>query len=470
MRWLIVLLIAGMYFIVTSTQSLAVSPVSFPRSRAFGGEIIRISVSETGEQGNGISRRAQLSADGRWVAFSSNSFNLTDEDQSPVEDIFVHDLDTGALEILSTVAAGESQDGDSTLPRVSADGGAVVWESAAGNLVANDTNEARDIFLRQTGGAILRLSINGEGEEGNGESLSPDISADGTVIVFESAADNLVPNDTNGVKDIFVVNLVEEGERAESTDLLSPFSFLEVLRISLSTNGDEADGDSSEARLSADGRFVLFASAATNLVAEDTNGVTDIFVYEIATGVTERVSVASDGAQADGHSSSGVMSADGRYVLFASFADNFTTADSPTQDVFRYDRVTGMTELVSISPLGAANAAAMHPSVSADGHSIVFASLANNLVPNDTNGMYDIFYKDMRTGVVIRLSESADGTEGNRDSLAPTISSNGQIVAFGSEATNLVAGDTNGLPDIFVVDVEPSLPPTLYLPFVGKSP
>ncbi len=211
---LMVLLWVGIA-ITTGAESLSAMPVppSLPLTTGVSrGEpelaITRVSINPNGEQGNGISSGAALSADGRWVAFSSSSYNLTDEDQSPVEDIFVHDLETGALAILSTVAVGESQDGDSRAPRITADGAQVVWESMATNLVAGDTNDAADIFLRpRGGGAIVRLSLNGAGEEGNGMSWSPDISADGSVVAFTGSADNLVAGDTNGNPDIFVVEL-----------------------------------------------------------------------------------------------------------------------------------------------------------------------------------------------------------------------------------------------------------------------
>jgi Tol biopolymer transport system component len=153
---------------------------------------------------DGASRRGRISADGRWVAFSSVANNLTEDWQGSAEDIFLHDRETGTITDLS-VGLAWTVDGDSLRPRLAADGGRVVWESVATNLVEWDENDVADIFLSDVqAGTRTRLTINAAGEEGNGASGYPDISGDGALIVFESLADNLVLSDTNGVMDIFV--------------------------------------------------------------------------------------------------------------------------------------------------------------------------------------------------------------------------------------------------------------------------
>lgn len=484
MRWLIGL---GILVVLVAYQGASaanrIPAVARSATEGFELETTRISINPNGEQGNGISRGAAVSADGRWVAFSSSSFNLTDEDQSPVEDVFVYERETGALAILSTVAQGKSQDGDSRTPRITADGGLVVWESDATNLVLSDTNDVTDIFLRpRMGGEIVRLSVNGAGAEGNGISEHPDISADGTLVAFESTATNLVLSDTNGVKDVFVVNLVEKGERGKEKEensqvpfLLSPFSFpaVEVSRISVAMDGTEANGDSSEARLSADGRYVVFTSEADNLVVSDTNGLADVFLHDLVTGVTERVSIGFGEEEGDDASGGGVVSPDGRYIVFESLATNFVSEDSPYQDIFLRDRNSETTILLSATLYEGANQDASAPDIAADGRYVVFASLADNLVQGDTNGRADIFRKDlMQGGTIARLSVSSDGGQGSDASNAPTISANGRVVAFESEATNLVPSDTNGLRDVFTAAITEPPDPTpqaLYLPLVQRD-
>ena len=186
---------------------------------------------------------------------------------------------------------------------------------------------------------------------------------------------------------------------------------------------------------------------------------------------TTLVNISDTGMQGDGASRRGRLSADGRWVAFSSVANNLTGDwQGPAEDIFLHDRETGVTEPVSVSSLGAANQASEQPDLSANGRYIVFSSVATKLVANDTNDATDVFRKDMETGDLIRLSESEAHEQGNGDSRGASISTDGQIVVFESAAPNLVAGDTNGLPDIFAVTIRDApMIHTLYLPSVVRD-
>ena len=210
-------------------------------------------------------------------------------------------------------------------------------------------------------------------------------------------------------------------------------------RISVGLEGEDANGYSSTSALSAEGRFVAFTSRASNLVAGDDNGAADIFVYDRQTGTTERVSVGLEEENANDRSYTPALSADGRYVAFWSFASNLVPEDTNEEpDVFVYDRQTGTTERVSIGLEGEeANGDSGGPSLSADGRHVAFWSEASNLVPGDTNGYRDIFIYDRQTGTTERVSVGLEGAEANRLSTLPALSADGGSVAFQSTSVEL---------------------------------
>jgi len=288
-----------------------------------------------------------------------------------------------------------------------------------------------------------RVSVGSTGEQGNGDSGCADsesagypsvaVSADGSFVAFTSRADNLVPGDTNGKIDIFVRNW-----QTHVTE-----------RMNISSSGEQANLNSFAPSVSTDGRYVAFVSFATNLVTGDTNGYPDVFVRDRQSGTTERVSVSSSGDQGNGKclgDSATAISPDGRYVAFASSATNLITGDTNGySDVFVRDRQSGTTERASVSSSGAqGDSASLWPSISADGRFVSFYSYASNLVPSDTNAYSDVFVRDLETHVTERLSVSSTGQQGNYISGPSSISADGRYVAFESQATNLVAGDTNG--------------------------
>jgi Tol biopolymer transport system component len=347
---------------------------------------------------------------------------------------------TARVSVDSTAAQANNS---SLFPALSADGRFVAFESDATNLVLGDTNAATDIFVhdRQTS-VTERVSVDSLGTQGNSSSTFPSISADARFVAFQSDATNLVAGDTNGVTDVFV-----HDRQTSVTE-----------RVSVDSLGTQSDGNSTFPSISADGRFVAFSSVATNLVAGDTNGVLDVFVHDRQTGVTERVSVDSTGAQSNGASNAVTISADGRFVAFGSAATNLVAGDTNGFiDIFVHDRQTGVTERVSVDSTGAqSNGASNAVTISADGRFVAFGSAATNLVagPNLT---FNAYVHDRQTGVTERVSVDSTGAQGNGPSFAPTISTDGRFVAFSSMATNLVAGDTNGVSDVFVHDRQTGL-------------
>jgi Tol biopolymer transport system component len=409
----------------------------------------RVSVGSLGAEGNAFSSTPSISADGRFVAFSSGATNLVGGDTNGFEDVFVHDRQSGITTRVSVNSVGDEADGGSFGPAISGDGRFVAFASRASNLVAGDTNGGLDVFVHdQQTGETTRISVGSFGAEGNDSSLTPSISADGRFVAFRSFATNLVDGDTNDLQDVFV------HDRQTGT----------TTRVSVDSLGGQADDDSFAPSISADGRFVAFESSATNLVVGDTNGENDIFVHFVhdqQTGETTRVSVPGFGlgAQEARESIRPRISGDGRFVTFVSVATNLVADDTNgVGDVFVHDREMGATTRVSIASSGAqADRGSSETSISADGRFVAFRSSATNLVEPDTNVRDDIFVHDRQTGITTRVSVSVDslGEGGNGASELPSISADGRFVAFLSGSTNLVAGDTNGSSDVFVRDRGP---------------
>ena len=265
---------------------------------------------------------------------------------------------------VSVDSGGVQGDFHSFLPSVSADGRYVAFQSDAANLVVGDTNSISDVFVHdRQSGTTQRVSVNSAGVQGNSFSVTPSISADGRYVSFTSSSSNLVGGDTNGTQDIFV-----HDRQSGTTE-----------RVSVSSNGVQGDSFSIRPSISADGRFVAFECRSRNLVGGDTNETDDIFVHDLQSGTTEIVSVNSGGAQGNDLSADPSISADGRYVAFWSWASNLVGGDTAWVDVFVHDRQSGVTERVSVSSSGAqANSTSSSPSISADSRYVAFESYATN--------------------------------------------------------------------------------------------
>lgn len=407
----------------------------------FAGQTTRASTSSSGGQSNGSSNANSISADGRYIAFNTNSTSFVSGDTNGAADVYVKDSITGALQLVSSTASGQFGNGASNKPSISADGRYVAFFSTSSDLVSGDTNGVADIFVKDlTTGSIVRASTNSSGAEqlGGAAVNSVAISADGRYVVFESDATNLVSGDTNGTTDVFVKDLV--------TGTLT--------RASTSSSGTQATGVSTDVSISANGRYVSFTSTANNLVSGDA-GNTDIFVKDLQTGELKRVSTSSNSTAANNNSSLSMISSDGNYVAFLSQGTNLVQGDTNgQQDAFVKNLTTGEVVRASIAADGTqGNGASLGVSISADGRFVAMYSAANNLGPSDTNGAGDVYRKDLLTGNVALVSQSTTGTQGTTGSFTQQISADGRYVTYVSSASEFVSGDTNGTQDVFLRDL-----------------
>ncbi|MGH2830647.1 MAG: hypothetical protein ACRDJM_09200 [Actinomycetota bacterium] len=468
----------------------------------------RASVSSSGRQGDRYTGIPVVSADGRFVAFNSVAGTFTprsvprlhpDHSCAPtivfdpqggtgaicILHVYFRDRAAHTTSLVSVSSQGTPGDGSSIVSGMSADARYVVFTSNARNLVPGDTNacaglplpgQCPDVFVHDRRTHVTsRVSVGSSGEQGNGLSHGGWISRDGRYVAFTSAATNLVPGDDNGAPDAFVHDRVA----ARTT------------RISVSSAGAQANAAASARHpldkgstllgMSRNGRYILFRSAASNLVPNDTNQAFDVFVRDRVAGTTIRVSVAGDGTQANGDTrhpmlSQQSISDDGRYALFGSDATNLVPRDANgAEDLFMRDVVAGTTELITVSSTGeqadgferveqdghsylatihAASwgifaATEMLYSMTPNGRFVVFASGSKNLVPGDGNELKDIFLRDRATRTTTRVSVTSSGQAPDNSSNHPTISEDGRHVLFHSLATNLVGGDANNQLDVF---------------------
>src|SRR5262249_33662470 len=256
-----------------------------------------------------------------------------------------------------------------------------------------------------------RISVNDLGVQADGPSVDPAISADGRYVLYTSHATNLVPGDTNGVTDGFLWDRTT-GKTTRGT---------------VGNGGVQGNGDSELDALSAHGRYVVFDSAADNLVGGDTDGQLDVFVRDLQLGVTTRISNGLAGAQPDGPSYTPVFAANGRYVVYLSFASNLVPGDSNgNQDVFRYDRLTGATERVSVSSSGGQSVGFSDSesvdNISPDGRFIVFDNDGDDLVAGDANGVSDVYVRDMLLGTTARASLTSTGASPDSSNFNESVS------------------------------------------------
>jgi Tol biopolymer transport system component len=392
-----------------------------------------------GGSASGAAMLPAISADGRYVVFQSFASELVPGDQNGCEDIFRRDVWTGELVLVSVGLAGSTGDGPSRQSQISGDGRYVLFQSFASDLVPGDTNGETDIFVRDVLlGVTQRISVSSSGVQSDGGSRYGYISRDGQLAAFESHASNLVPNDSNGTKDVFM------------HDLASGATWIE----SLAFDGSPANDHVLCSSISPDGRYLGFSSDATNLVPGDTNGAMDAFVRDTWTDVNLRVSTDVAGHEGHGLSADVNVAAGGRFVAFYSDAADLVPGDTNALgDVFVKDTWTGAIERVSVSSGGAqGNWDAYYPRISADGRCVVFWSSADTLVTPDTNWQPDVFLHDRQSGTTERVSLTASGHEARGWTRFSALSEDGRFVAFESLAPNLDPPDLNNTWDVFVRD------------------
>ncbi len=402
--------------------------------------VARVSVNAQGAQadsGGAAVANATFGA-GRYVAFTSGG-NIAPDATPGRADVFVKDMQTGTVQRISTAADGGAANQQSLNPLFSADGHLVVFESRATNMIANDPSTRYGIFARdlQTG-VLQRVSTTSADGAINDDSYNAAVSADGRYVVFETGASNMIPGDTNFTVDIFRKDLQTRAIQRVSEDALgvNPFA------LTASTRAD----------ISADGRYVVFQCTG-QLLLEDSNGTTDIYLKDMQTGALSRVSMNAAGGEAHGASTRAVITDDNRYVLFESAATDLVSGDTNGRiDLFLKDLQTGAIARVSTDSNGnQANGDSGSAAISADGRYIVFQSSADNLA-DDAGALLDSIYaKDLSSGAVIRVSVGPGGEVPQNSSFGASFSGDGHYIVFTSHAANLVSGDTNSAVDVFRV-------------------
>jgi len=343
------------------------------------------------------------------------------------------------LERASVGFNGSQANGNSYDVNISPYGHSVVFSSEATNLVSGDVEGYRDIFFRDSdGGSFFRASaISGAG--GNGDSYLPVMTPDERYIAFFSHAGNLDYLDDNGGGDYFVYDRTTRN----------------IERVSINNSGQSPFGGSFFPALgmSWNGRFVVFSTSSDlDAGTDDPNFATDVYVRDREYSYTSNISKGLNNTPTVRDASNPVISGGtGFYIAYESYADNLVANDNNnTSDIFLYNMWTSNIVLVSTNASGGqANGESHNPSISADGRYVAFDSLATNLISGDTNNQRDVFVKDMLTGEVKRVSEN-EGVEGNGWSYYPKISAKGDHIAFQSSATNLSQYDVNNADDIFI--------------------
>jgi hypothetical protein len=402
------------------------------------------------------------------------------------------------IELVNVDTTSNMANGWSQAKTATPDGRYVLFDSDATNLVANDINATTDIFVRDVySDTTTRVSTDSSGNESNWQSLGIDITPDGRFVLFQSDATNLVANDTNSQADIFIKDIVswvtvrvntdsagiESSWQLAALDITPDGRFVlfqsdasdlvandtnatrdifvkdlnngSITRVSTDSSGNESNWQSFAISITPDGRYILLGSDATNLVANDTNAAADIFVKDLLSGIIIRASVSSPGGQWDGPSYARDITPDGRYILFQSDATNLVANDTnATTDIFVKDLNNGSTTRISVSNAGIEwDGTSYGTKITSDGRYVLFESDATNLVANDTNATTDIFVRDTTNSTTTRISVNNAGIEWNGFSEGIDITPNGRFVLFDSSATNLVANDTNGRQDVFIRDI-----------------
>ncbi len=434
--WAALLLLAG------SARSAQVAPT------------VRVSQSASGVQASGSSQAPAMTPDGVRVTFYSTATNLVTGDTNTSSDVFLKNLSSQAITRVSVNSTGAQATGPSgwngtqIVPAsISSDGLVVAFCSTATNLVGGDTNGASDVFVRDlSASSTTRVSISSAGVQAMGQARWCALSADGMFVTFSSTANNLVGGDL-AHEDVFLHS------RANQITVL----------ISQNTAGQKGIGDSGLPSVSGDGMRVAFQSLAGNFDALDGNADLDVFVRDLATLTTTRISAGPGGSVAFGGSFKPAISADGNFVAYASTATNLVSGDTNGfADIFVHDLQTSSTSLVSKSTAGVqANALCTQPYLSADGRYCAFESLADNLVAGDANGQNDVFVHDLLLGTTTRANLTFDSLQSVGPSYRPVVSADGRYVAFDSPAPDLVASDSNSASDVFRRD-RLGAPPVAY--------
>lgn len=415
---------------LTRTGAYAASPA---------GRVILVSASASGEPGNGLSAFGlSTSADGRYVAFASMATNLEPSDTDNMVDVYVKDLRTGAVRLASVTADGVKANAFSERPSISADGQRVAFTSAANNLSPDDTDGYFDVFVKDLRtGALILASVTKDGRKAAGGSESAALSADGLAVAFTSRATNLSPDAIDGESHVYVKRL-DTGALA-----LADGGTIERPDEQTGANGPS---------LSADGRVVAFTTDASGLDPVDTDRRADVYVRDLDSGAVSLASVNPDGVKGDLPSTGASLSGDGTRVAFATSSGNLVPQDTDgSSDVYVKDLTDGSLRLASTDAAGTkADRTADQPSLSLDGRYLAFGSDATNLGLDTPILVKQIYRKDLATGELRPASVAGcRGPAGDYLSIEPSIARGGTVVAFISPSTNLAPDGGNRVADVF---------------------
>lgn len=364
-----------------------------------------------------------LSRNGRWVVFRSNDTTLVPGSSNGHSQVYLVDRQTRAAEFISVGLNGPGN-GDSFNPTISHDGRHIAFWSEASNLVAGDSNNIGDIFVRdRIAGTTTRVNVGPGNLQATAESNYPAISGDGRIVAFMSTARELA-NDLNGQAQVFV------HDRSTGTTEL----------ISRTPQSAPGLGTSREPALSGDGRFVAFESNARDLVPGDGNFVDDVFVFDRVDSTMARVSNRVDGSASSNGSYGPSISDDGRIVAFHANGSMQPEDSNGHVDGYVFDRATQVLRRVTLSHLQAQlNLGAFYVVISGDGLWVAFASSSSDTVPGAVGGIRnDIYVRRLSDGLVRRVSVNSNGVQPDDSSNFPTIGRDGTLVGFASQATNLV--------------------------------
>jgi TolB protein len=387
----------------------------------------RVSVSSSGVAGDDWTIVGDLSANGRYVVFGTRAANLVAGDTNNADDVFLRDRRTGTTTRISLAADGGEADGDSSEPAISDDGRFVAFRSAATDLVPGDTNGVADIFLLdRRSGATTRISVTADGTQADGDSGGVSISSDGRSVAFETVASNLAPGAGTG-------NVLLHDRTTGGLSLVS---------VEDGGDGWASAGGSYWASISGNGRYVAFVSYEADMVPGDTNDSRDVFVRDLVAGTTTRASLTHDNQQAADFVGGPDVSDDGRYVTFWSEDPTLVEGDTNgSADVYLRDMQARTTRAISSSPQGViGDQPSADPRITPDGRYVTFSGGATNLVAGDTNNADDVFVTDLRAGSTRIASRASNGRQGNDHSFNGRSTPDGRTVVYGSFATNLVRG------------------------------
>lgn len=386
-----------------------------------------------------------LSATGRFVLFTSAAFNLA-PNAGVYYNVYVHDRANGRTTLVSVSTTGGGANRDCTPQSITPDGRFVGFSTIASNLVAGDTNNAADAFVRDMLlGTTERVSVTTSGAQSNGGGDSPVLSADGRYVAFRGF--NLSSDDVNGYADIYL------RDRLAGTTVL----------VSRNSSGQQALMTCYTPSISPDGRFVAFETASDNIVPGTYPGP-DVFVRDLVLGTTILASAGAGGVPGNLSSfldSNQTLSNDGRFLVYSSESTNFGQVDANgnNTDVFVHDLLTGANTCVSLTSTGVTGSSYSHGgAISGNGRFVAYTSLAGDLAPGDNNAALDTFLWDSVSGTSTLISVTPGGAVGAGGSDICSISDDGRFVAFSTTADDIVAADTNYAEDVFVRDLSPWLP------------